>query len=824
MRQNQGQNHDERRFSLGMNKDHSPEDVENFINGEYSDALNMRVASSDEQQGHGLMETLLAEVELLIDASIPTYYGGGAIGASFIYEGYPEVAIGDQVWMAKNWDFDYPGSKVFNDDEENRVSCGGLYNWDMIQQGDFAPAGWRVPAESDFDELMNYLGGALIAGAKMKEAGLVHWASPNLSADNSSNFTALPCGLFDTIFKLLKEKAAFWLKDADIGVLTDRDGNIYTEVVIGNQIWLIENLIVTQYADGTPIPNLTLDADWLAEDGSAGHNGGYCWYDNDAATYRDYGILYNAYAYTNAKGLAYMLRNGVHEEGWRVPKLQDWAKLASAVGGAYNAGGKMKETGLVHWSAPNTEATNESGFTALGGGYRNKIDAAFSGLKDWAFFATNEMFDETEIYLPNLVANNGVFYITPHLDKNLVVANVRLVRDLSIDSESFVLAGTAIGGLILRSVDEGITFVSEGSFNLGNPTSFARLGNGDIIYSTDQGRVINYSTGLYNYAASTESEYIYHIGAYHEIIVLSDALGNLNYSLDGGITYKSSGLNLGVLYGSSFIDETRVILFTDTGIWRYIIDTPLSAFLQAGSFSAAYTDSSSNIYAGDSDGHIWRSADGGETWADLGSFGSNKVNFIIGANGSRILFSCSTESISYTDDDFATEINVLGIATSILCATHIADGVILIGDDTGDIWRSIDNGISWEEIAGNPQFEQGRINCLTNVTPEEEPEPVVPDGVLPHGAVTNIIVGNLYTDSAVIIDYAASRGSNDQMGTVFIINKNPLTDQSIEYYGDNVGITITSYLSGGNIIMSISVDSSSTDDVLMNYIIEVITL
>jgi len=793
------------------------------LQGEYQDALNVRVASSDEQQGLGLMETLLAEVELKINASIPGYYGG-AIGADFIYEGYPEVAIGDQVWMAKNWDYDYPGSKVFNNDEENRVSCGGLYDWSMIQQGDFAPAGWRVPSESDFDELMSYLGGALVAGAKMKEAGLVHWASPNLSANNLSNFTALPCGLFDTIFKLLKEKAAFWLKDADIGVLTDLDGNIYTEVVVGNQIWLVENLIVTQYADGTPIPNLTLDADWLAEDGSAGHNGGYCWYDNDAVTYRDYGIIYNAYAYTNAKGLAYMLRNGVHEEGWRVPKLQDWAKLASAVGGAYNAGGKMKEAGLAHWNAPNTGATNESGFTALGAGYRNKIDAAFGSLNDWAFFATDEMFDETEIYLPYLASNSGVFSLTGHLDKNLVVANVRLVRSLSIDSESFVLAGTAIGALILRSVDNGVTFVNEGSFNLGNPTSFARLGNGDIIYSTDKGRVINYSTGYYTYAASTESEYISHIGAYQEIVVVSDALGNLNYSIDGGATFKSSGLNLGVLYGSSFLNETNVILITSTGAYNWTIDTATYSLKQAGSFTCAYGPIGVAIYAGDSNGHIWKSADDGETWSDLGSFGSNQVNFIIAANGSRILFSCDTESISYTDDDFATEINVLGIATSILCATHIADGVILIGDDTGDIWRSIDNGISWEEIVGNPQFEQGRINCLTNIIPVAEPEPVVPDGILPHGAVTNIVVGNLYTDSAVIIDYAARRGSNDQMGTVFIINKNPLTDQSIEYYGDNVGITITSYLSGGNIIMSVSVDSSSTDDVLMNYIIEVITL
>lgn len=822
MKQNQGQNKDERKFFRGMNKDHSPEDMENFLPGEYTDALNARVASSDEQQGFGLMETLLAEVELLIDAQTHTYYGG-AIGSKFIYEGYPEVVIGAQTWMAKNWDFNYPGSKVFNNDEANRGSRGGLYNWNMIQQGDFAPVGWRVPAETDFDELMNYLGGALIAGGKMKEAGLAHWASPNLSASNSSNFTALPCGLFDTIFKLLKEKFACWLKDSEVGVLTDLDGNIYTEVVVGDQIWLVENLRVTKYADGAPIPHLTLDADWLAEDGSAGHNGGYCWYNNDPITYAEYGIIYNSYAYMNAKGLAYMLRNGVHEAGWRVPKLQDWAKLASAVGGTYHAGGKLKKSGFTHWDNPNTDATNESGFTALGGGYRNKIDASFGNIKEYGFFAVNEMFDATDTYIPYLLHNSGVFFLTGHLNKHLVVGNVRLVRSLTIDSENFVLAGTSIGGLILRSVDAGITFINEGGFGLGNPTSFVRLASGNILYSTDQGRVINYSTGYYTYAGSAGSEHIYHIGAYHDIVVVSDALGNLNYSLDGGITFQSSGLNLGVLYGSSFIDDTHVILLTSTGAYNWTIGSATYSLKQAGSFTCAYGPIGVAIYAGDSNGHIWKSADAGETWADLGSFGSNKVNFIIGVNGSRILFSCNTESISYTDDDFGTEINVLGIATSILCATHIADGVILIGDDTGDIWRSTDNGVSWNEVVGNPQFNEGSINCITSVIAEEEAAPVLPEGVLPHGAITNIVVGNLYTDCAVIVDYAADRGSSHQMGTVFIINKNPITDQQLEYYGDNVGITITTFLSGGNIIMSVNVDNTSPEDVLMNYIIEIIT-
>jgi uncharacterized protein (TIGR02145 family) len=44
--------------------------------------------------------------------------------------------------------------------------------------------------------------------------------------------------------------------------------------------------------------------------------------------------------------------------------------LTDYLGGKGVAGGKLKETGTIHWADPNTGATNESGFTALPGGYR----------------------------------------------------------------------------------------------------------------------------------------------------------------------------------------------------------------------------------------------------------------------------------------------------------------------------------------------------------------------------------------------------------------------------------------------------------------------
>jgi len=57
--------------------------------------------------------------------------------------------------------------------------------------------------------------------------------------------------------------------------VSDIDGNVYSLVKIGNQVWMASNLRVTQLNDGTAIPLATVD--W---------NSGapaYCWYNNDEA-------------------------------------------------------------------------------------------------------------------------------------------------------------------------------------------------------------------------------------------------------------------------------------------------------------------------------------------------------------------------------------------------------------------------------------------------------------------------------------------------------------------------------------------------------------
>lgn len=151
------------------------------------------------------------------------------------------------------------------------------------------------------------------------------------------------------------------------GEMTDQDGNVYKTVNIGTQTWMAENLRTTKYNDGTAIPNVKNGKKW-----SDLTTGAYCNHDNTTDTEKiaTYGRLYNWYTVKTGK---------LAPKGWHVPTDQEWRTLANYLtqdnsdGGETgdwdypDAGGKLKETGTLHWDTPNEGATNESGFTALPG-------------------------------------------------------------------------------------------------------------------------------------------------------------------------------------------------------------------------------------------------------------------------------------------------------------------------------------------------------------------------------------------------------------------------------------------------------------------------
>ena len=130
-------------------------------------------------------------------------------------------------------------------------------------------------------------------------------------------------------------------------------------VSIGSQVWTTQNLNVSNYRDGTPIPKVENAAAWASL-----ITGAYCYYNNDSTTYAAlYGKLYNWYAVNDPKGLA--------PAGYHIPTDAEFTTLITTLGGTAVAGGKMKEAGTSHWTTPNTGANNSSGFGGLPGSWRN---------------------------------------------------------------------------------------------------------------------------------------------------------------------------------------------------------------------------------------------------------------------------------------------------------------------------------------------------------------------------------------------------------------------------------------------------------------------
>lgn len=154
--------------------------------------------------------------------------------------------------------------------------------------------------------------------------------------------------------------------------VTDIDGNVYKTVKIGTQVWMAENLRTTHYRNGIEIPNVTDNTEWSNLDDL--WKGAYCDYNNTPSSV--YGKLYNSFAVDDARKLC--------PAEWHIPTVQEWTTLIDYLGGYNEAAGKLKEAGTTHWKSPNT-GTNESGFTALPGGYR-WYDGIFHSLTEMSVF------------------------------------------------------------------------------------------------------------------------------------------------------------------------------------------------------------------------------------------------------------------------------------------------------------------------------------------------------------------------------------------------------------------------------------------------------
>jgi uncharacterized protein (TIGR02145 family) len=309
-----------------------------------------------------------------------------------------------------------------------------------------APAGWHVPSEAEWVTLATFLGGNSVAAGPLKEAGYIHWDSPNTGATNSSGFTGVGAGLRTNagIFNSRNYIEAYWLTDeyyskslyadrvniittiepsgkygyslrlikdstdlvdGETSFVTDIDGNNYITVCIGTQEWTASNLNVHKMNDGTPIPEVIPNEEWAGMTSPA-----WCYYGDNITTTlaptttiaptttvaptttltptttlaptttiaptttlipNPYGAFYNWYAATYNTGGA-----SIAPAGWHIPSIAEVTTLILNWDSEITRGNALTLDDLAFWDTFH-DATNSSGFSAVGSGIRSGVDGDF---------------------------------------------------------------------------------------------------------------------------------------------------------------------------------------------------------------------------------------------------------------------------------------------------------------------------------------------------------------------------------------------------------------------------------------------------------------
>lgn len=176
--------------------------------------------------------------------------------------------------------------------------------------------------------------------------------------------------------------------------VTDVDGNIYTIIEIGSYQWMVENLKTTTYNDGTDIPLISSNSEWVDQ-----NEGAYTWYHNNDESYgKTYGALYNWHAVNTGKLCPF---------GWRVPTDDEWKVLEGFVDEKYgtedpewdktlfrghNAGDRLKSSS--GWEEGGN-GSDDYGFSAYPGGRRSFVNGDFYSDGSRGFWWTASEIDDT---------------------------------------------------------------------------------------------------------------------------------------------------------------------------------------------------------------------------------------------------------------------------------------------------------------------------------------------------------------------------------------------------------------------------------------------
>jgi uncharacterized protein (TIGR02145 family) len=232
---------------------------------------------------------------------------------------------------------------------------------------------------------------------------------------NRLKLTGFSGGIYRTVFMLVPTQDS--TVSFNFIACTDADGNNYSVVQIGTQIWMVENLKTTKYRNSEAIPNVTDNTAW----GSL-TTGAYCNYNNttNSDTINTFGRLYNWYTVIDSGNIAPL--------GWHVPSDDEWTTLLTYLGGESVAGGKLKENCSFLWLAPNLGADNSSGFTGLPGGYRLYNYSTFDDIYGYGFFWSTKNFVSHAWY--NVISSvNAVVYLGTQAGFKTYGFSVRCLKD-----------------------------------------------------------------------------------------------------------------------------------------------------------------------------------------------------------------------------------------------------------------------------------------------------------------------------------------------------------------------------------------------------------
>lgn len=118
---------------------------------------------------------------------------------------YKIVTIGNQVWMAKNLNYEMAGSYCYNNNASNCMRYGRLYTWNAAMNA--CPDGWHLPTYDELVSLIENASGQFLAGGVLKSRDGWKRCRQCDVVDDMYSFSAFPTGImnedgsFDKIFE-----------------------------------------------------------------------------------------------------------------------------------------------------------------------------------------------------------------------------------------------------------------------------------------------------------------------------------------------------------------------------------------------------------------------------------------------------------------------------------------------------------------------------------------------------------------------------------------------------------------------------------------------